>query len=346
MLAYFFPVICRKLSQVLSLIANLIQVHRKVAMEGNCPDMAENALAASVSSLNLNKGECTAMNQVPTNTMKKVDLPSKKTKSDQERKKTEVVRKKAEEEQKDGAGPAGDNKENHGRHKGGGSSGGSKGSKGQSKQAGAGGGKSECGAGGRGKSVFTFVRFLTEHPNRITFQARMTGEDWCKAGQLAAIKAYDTEEARDAEVARYKRLQGLGGLPQVLRERLGLVWSEAEEGRVHALVLSWVGPDDAGGERFSGARAAAALPARALAQVRATLVAMHGRGVAHGDVREDNVVWDAAAGQAYVVDLSHAATEGDAGAGFAAECCEDLCRAERLFAEAQAREGLAARFLR
>ena len=100
----------------------------------------------------------------------------------------------------------GDGKENHGpngRHKGGGSSGGSKGRKGQSKQAGAGGGKSACGAGGGGRSVFTFVRFLMDHPDRITFQARMTGVDGCKAGQLAAIKAYDTQEARDAEAARY-----------------------------------------------------------------------------------------------------------------------------------------------
>ena len=102
---------------------------------------------------------------------------------------------------------------------------------------------------------------------------------------------------------------------------------------MHALVLAWVGPEDAGGERFGGAWAAA-LTAGAVSQVRNALNAMHRRGVAHGDVREDNVVWDAAEGRAYVVDLSHAATEGDVGpAEFARLCNEDLYCAERLMAD-------------
>ena len=233
----------------------------------------------------------------------------------------------------DADGGAADDKENHdsnGRQHGGGASG-SKGGKGPTKHKGAGGGKSACGGGGGGGGggVFEFVRFLQEHSDRITFQARMAGE----GGRLAAIKAYDTAKARDAEAARYRRLQGLEAVPQLLRERLGLVWTDTEERRVHALVLAWVGPEDAGGERFGGARAAA-LTAGAVSQVRNALSAMHGRGVAHEDVREDNVVWDAAEGRAYVVDLSHAATEGDVGpAEFARICNEDLYCAERLMAD-------------
>jgi hypothetical protein len=237
-------------------------------------------------------------------------------------------------------GGEGDDKENHdsnGRPRGGGSSSGPKGGKGPAKQAGAGGRRSACGGG----KVFDCVRFLMDHPDRITLQARMAGD-----GRLVAIKAYNTEEARDAEAARYLRLQGLRAVPRLVRERLELVWSEAEETRVHALVLAWVGAEDEGGERFGGARAAA-LPAPALVQVRKALVRMHRLGVAHRDVREDNLVWDASGRQAYVLDLSHAVTEGDAGAeGFAGLCQEDLSSVERLLAAVRAREASAARMVR
>ena len=179
------------------------------------------------------------------------------------------------------------------------------------------------------------------HPDRITFQARMAGDE-----RPVAIKAYDTEEARDAEVARFLRLQGLQAVPRLVRERLELVWSEAEETRVHALVLAWVGAEDEGGERFGGGRAAA-LPPPALVQVREALVRMHRLGVAHRDVREDNLVWDASGRRAYVLDLSHAVTEGDAGAeGFAGLCQEDLSSVDRLLAAARARDASAARMVR
>ena len=119
-------------------------------------------------------------------------------------------------------GGAEDNKDYHhddsnGWQNGGGASG-SKGGMGPTKHKGAGEGKSACGCGGGGR-VFDFMLFLQEHTDSITFQARMAGE----GEPLAAIKTYDTEEARDTEAARYRRVQGLEDVPQLLRERLRLV---------------------------------------------------------------------------------------------------------------------------
>ena len=64
---------------------------------------------------------------------------------------------------------------------------------------------------------------------------------------------------------------------------------------MHALVLAWVGPKDVCWERFGGARAAAHAVG-AVSQVRNALDAMLRCGMAHGDVREDNAVWDAVEG--------------------------------------------------
>jgi hypothetical protein len=252
-----------------------------------------------------------------------------------------VLSPRAKKDQPDsGGGGGGDDKENqgfNGQGRKGGSSSGSKG-KGKGGQASkVGGGKSACDASGghRNAASLEFLRYLAENKNQITFQARLATGGSCGAGRLAAIKAYDTEEARDREVARHRRLRGLLGMPRVLKERLELEWSEAEERRVHAFVLEWVGPEDAGGARFGGARAAP-LPVHGLKQVREVLGGMHRCGVAHGDLHEDNLVWDAAAGRAYVVDLSLGSTRGEA--DFVAECHEDMACVDRMLASARARD--------
>jgi hypothetical protein len=213
------------------------------------------------------------------------------------------------------------------------------------------GGNSKCdgsATGGSGGSddkdgfSFEFGRFLMEHPDRITFQATTCD------GQLVAIKAYDEVAERDVEAARFRQVEGLRGFPRVVRDRLELEWSEAEESRVHAFVLEWVGPADAGGPQFGGPRTAP-LPVSGLEQVRKALVAMHRRGVAHGDVREDNMAWDAEAGLAYVLDLSHASvTSSDPYLErmFALQCYTDVFYLDQLLAEARSREALAARLMR
>jgi hypothetical protein len=262
-----------------------------------------------------------------------------------------VLSPRAKKDQPDSGGGGGgeeDDKENQGSNGQGRKGGSSSGSKGKGKGGQAskvGGGKSACDASGghRNAASFDFLRYLMEHKDRITFQARLATGGSCGAGRLAAIKAYDTEEARDREVARHRRLRGLRGMPRVLKERLELEWSEAEERRVHAFVLEWVGPEDAGGARFGGARAVP-LPVHGLEQVREALGEMHRRGVAHGDLHEDNLVWDAAAGRAYVVDLSLGSTRG--GADFVAECHEDMACVNRMLASALARDASAARLVR
>ena len=257
---------------------------------------------------------------------------------------------KSKHDEPDTGGAEGD-KENSGSNegrpqKGGGSSSGSNGKGGKGGQPKkVVGGKSACdssggSSGGAGKGLnFVFVRFLAANLDRITFQARLEAG----GGRLAAIKAYDTEAARDLEAARFRLVEGVRGFPRVVRERLELEWTEAAERRVHAFVLEWVGPVDEGGARFGGVQPAP-LPVSGLVQVRESLVAMHRRGVAHGDVREDNLAWDAAAGRAYVLDLSLASARGEA--GFASACQEDLCSVGRLLADARARAARVARLMR
>ena len=139
-------------------------------------------------------------------------------------------------------------------------------------------------------------------------------------------------------------------MPALLDGRLELEWTEAEERRVHALVLEWVGPPGAGGPQCAPAGVGrAGLPREALEQVRKALGAMHGLGVAHGDVRGPNLAWDPVAERAFVLDLSHAVARREAAsaAEFAAECRTDLQRvAELMEDEARARVGPPARLVR
>ncbi len=241
-----------------------------------------------------------------------------------------------------------ENKDSNGRQGGGGSKGGGASKQREGKSAGGGGRQQAAGGSGRGGvGRFEFVRYLVEHADRISFQARLDG---CGGGEgpgrLVAVKAYDTAEARDREAARFRELRSLPAVPALLDGQLELEWTEAEERRVHALVLEWVGPPDAGGAQCAPAGGGrVGLPREALEQVRAALGAMHGLGVAHGDVRGPNLAWDPVARRAFVLDLSHAVAWGEA--EFAAECRTDLQRvAELMEDEARARAGPPARLMR
>jgi hypothetical protein len=157
-------------------------------------------------------------------------------------------------------------------------------------------------------------------------------------GRLAAIKAFDTVAERDREAGLFRRLRGLCAVPAVVDAQLELVWTEADERRVHALALEWVGPPDAGGPQFVPLWQRPRLPEEALDQVRAALAAMHKLGVAHGDVRPPNLAWDPAAGRAFVLDLGSAVTRRDATrpCEFDARCRTDLQRLDEIVAAAQA----------
>ena len=237
-----------------------------------------------------------------------------------------------------------ENRDSNARQGGGGSkSGGSKQEQGSGKPAAGGGRQAAGGARQLGSVQYEFLRHLVEHVDRVTFQARLVGVSG-KEGRLVAVKAYDSAEDRDREARRFWELQGLRAVPELLDARLQLEWTEAEERRVHALVLEWVGPSGAGGPQYAlpPLGRAAGLPREALEQVREALVAMHRRGVAHGDVWGANLAWDPVARRAFVLDLSNAVGRAEAAsaAEFAAHCQTDLQRVAELMEEdARARAG-------
>ena len=178
--------------------------------------------------------------------------------------------------------------------------------------------------------VFRCLRILEDHPDRVTFQAQIGGAG---AGlRLVAVKAFERTEARNAEarlLRRLKPLQVSGAIPALLDGELELEWTDAEERRVHALMMAWVGPPDAGGRGWSRPSP----PAAALRRARSVLEEMHALGVAHGDVRLPNLSYDPVAGRVFVLDLSHGVARGEA--DFGVRCAEDLHEMDRLIAAAE-----------
>ena len=78
------------------------------------------------------------------------------------------------------------------------------------------------------------------------------------------------------------------------------------------------------------------LPTGPLERARGIISAMHGLGVAHGDVRAENMACDLRAGRVWVYDFSHATLREQAGGrGFAAACEADRLAVDGLIAESR-----------
>jgi hypothetical protein len=182
---------------------------------------------------------------------------------------------------------------------------------------------------------FKTLRLLEDHPDRVTLQAEITFAGAERS--LAAVKAFDTVEARDSEVRLYELLKPLHdiGIPKLLDGELKLKWTEPQEPRVHAHLTSWVGPPNGGG--FGAARRFSPPPVSSLRRARAILEEMHKLGVAHGDVRLPNLSWDPMTERVFVLDLSHGQAHGED--DFEYLCGADLRKMDRLIAEAEARRG-------
>ena len=167
---------------------------------------------------------------------------------------------------------------------------------------------------GAGASIcpYSLLKPLADREDRIVWMVQPEG-----SARAALVKAFRSAADRDREAAIYRRLRSLqgAGLPVLVAARC-LPPLRCDERR-HALMLSWVGP-----ERrldFSPLSRAELLGAKAV------LRAVHGLGVAHGDVWPRNLVRGGRAGEVCVVDFGGARTRAEMGrAAFGAECRREM----------------------
>ena len=169
---------------------------------------------------------------------------------------------------------------------------------------------------------------LVEQFDRITWQALLP------CGSLAVVKAYADPENRDLEVACYNKLKCMQGdsLPTLIQDcfyidnpgpRSYFARAGVEDPRVHAIVLSWVGPS----RDRTRAGWGRGLGEASLRRARQILEQMHRLGVAHGDVHPRNMAVDSVSGRVFLFDFSHATTldlfDGDC-KKFGFYCSRDL----------------------
>ena len=168
-------------------------------------------------------------------------------------------------------------------------------------------------------SRYRKTRVLSDVSGRLAFQALL--DEY----KLVVVKCYLCKEYRDNEVECYACLRELQGdsIPQLLDP--DYLYPDEEKNRTYGLVISWVGSPNAGSYKM--------LPTTALEEARRIVVAMHERGVAHGDIQPLNMNYDFKTGKLYVFDFSHAVAKCTIGTdGFTQACFEDLCELDRLIA--------------
>ena len=186
-------------------------------------------------------------------------------------------------------------------------------------------GRSKCRIG------LELIQIMVVHEDRVTWQARASNKS------LVIVKAYREAFLRDREARCYEVLSSLQGIsiPKLMEARYELC---DERVRNHALIVSWVGPKQ-GGNYLT-------LPTGPLEQARRVIVTMHGLGVAHGDVRLENMNYDFGTGRLFVYDFSHATLREQAGdAPFAVACQEDLLAVEGLISESRTARAQTMRYL-
>jgi hypothetical protein len=172
----------------------------------------------------------------------------------------------------------------------------------------------------KSRTNIQLLETMVAHHDRITWQARV-------GNSLVIVKAYRDARARDREACCYELLAPMQGvsIPLLILPKYEIA---DDRGRKHGLVVSWVGPEQ-GGNYMT-------LPTGPLEQARSVIVAMHELGVAHGDVRPENMNYSFPTGRLFVYDFSHATLRGRAGGRrFAAACAEDLLAIDGLVAESR-----------
>lgn len=172
--------------------------------------------------------------------------------------------------------------------------------------------------GAEGPDNWQIECMLADRPGRLTCKVKIAN------GELVVLKAYETEERLNLEVKCYQQLNDMQGrmIPRLLRAGFKLSSCLALGGssnrRRFAMVLSWEGLHSSS----CCGMGSPSLSLEALQSTRKVLEAMHMRGVAHGDVKEDNMAFNVARRQSIVFDFSHAALKGDI--DFDKKCTGDL----------------------
>jgi RIO-like serine/threonine protein kinase len=132
------------------------------------------------------------------------------------------------------------------------------------------------------------------------------------------------------EVKCYSMLKSLQGksIPRLLQEepRLGscVALGGSSNRRVFAMILTLEGSEHTACSETQ----ASSLSAEALLDARDILMTMHERGVAHGDVRRQNIVYDAVQKKSIVIDFSHSIIKGHQ--DFDRACQRDLMAIDEL----------------
>ena len=173
----------------------------------------------------------------------------------------------------------------------------------------------------------TFLRVMVKHVDRITWQARLEKEN-----TLVAVKCYADDDMRDREVTCYQKLRSLQAIsiPYLIESNVEV--SSGEHGRMHALLLSWIG-GQFGGNYIT-------LPTKALLLAGEIISKMHKLGVAHGDVRAENMNYNFTTGKLFVYDFSESVVdELDGKEAFEKACEIDNEALDQMIAWSRSEEG-------
>ena len=154
----------------------------------------------------------------------------------------------------------------------------------------------------------TILRVMINHHDRITFQARLDD-------LTVALKCYANANVRDRESICYEKLESLQGISIPTLVEGEFDFPDDRQGRRHGIVLSWIGSLYGGNYMV--------LPTKALLIAREVVNEMHKHGVAHGDIRAENMNYNFTTSKLFVYDFSHAVVDTLDGEEAFQEACEE-----------------------
>jgi hypothetical protein len=158
---------------------------------------------------------------------------------------------------------------------------------------------------------YRILRLVSDNKDRATWQAEVSNF----ANRLVAVKVYQDIHNRNLEVACYEALKPLQG--SSIPELLDVITMHIEDDPcMYGLVLSWMDmKDDANIQ----------VPDSSLLKARQIVKTIHTFGVAHGDIKLENMYFNANTHTVQIFDFSHALLKSDVSAAeFHEACVQDL----------------------